>query len=110
MKRKEQDILQEPKLRETPFNAPENYFSKLNENLKGIPKQSKVVTMKHWTTLAAVAAGFALLITAGGMFLKWPDRHIASFAEAHEITNEDIIEYLIYTGVEVEDLEDLNLY
>ena len=110
MRRKEQDILQDPQLRETPFHVPENYFSTLNENLKGISKQSKVVTMKRWTRVAAVAAGFALLISAGGMFLDWSDKQMPSFAEAHEITNEDIIEYLIYTGVDVEDLEDLDLY
>ena len=110
MKQKEQDILQEPQLRVTPFNVPENYFSTLNENLKGISKQSKVVPIKRRTTVAAIAATFALLIATGGMLLKWTDRQMPTIAEVHEITDEDIIEYLIYTGVDVEDLEDLNLY
>ena len=41
------------------------------------------------------------------MLLKWNDTDPYI---AQELTEDDIIEYLIYTGVEVEDLEDLDLY
>ena len=111
MKREEQDILQDPQLKKTPFDVPENYFSTLNESLKGISRLSKVATLKRWATYTAIAASFALLVAAGGMLLKWSDNQMpAGYAEAYEITDEDIIEYLIYTGVDVEDLEDLDLY
>ena len=111
MKRKEQDILQNSHLKESPFGVPENYFSNLNENLKGISGRSKVVTFRKWATYAAIAASFALLVAAGGMLLKWSDNQLPNgYAEAHEITDEDIMEYLIYTGVDIEDLEDLDLY
>ena len=70
-----------------------------------------MVTFRKWATYAAIAASFALLVAAGGMLLKWSDNQMpAGYAEAYEITDEDIIEYLIYTGVDVEDLEDLDLY
>ena len=111
MKREQQDILQDPQLKKTPFDVPENYFSNLNENLKGISGRSKVVTFRKWATYAAIAASFALLVAAGGMLLKWSDNQLPTgYAEAHEITDEDIMEYLIYTGVDIEDLEDLDLY
>ena len=107
MKREEQDILQNPQLKNSPFSVPEGYFSSLNETLVNIPKKKRKSNAKQWVTYAAIAATFALLVAGGGMLLKWND---TDPYVAQELTEDDIIEYLIYTGVEVEDLEDLDLY
>ena len=107
MKREEQDILQNQQLKNSPFGVPENYFSSLNETLVNIPKKNRRSNAKKWVTYAAIAATFALLVAGGGMLLKWADEDPYV---AQTLTDEDIIEYLIYTGVEVEDLEDLDLY
>ena len=78
----------------------------------------------------AIAAAAALLIAAGTFLLEREsesdltqedyivfseDMTNTIFYETDEIyaeavTEDDIIEYLIYTGVDVEDLEDLDLY
>ena len=111
MKREEHDILQNAQLKNSPFEVPENYFSSLNESLNNIPKRNNRTSIKKWVSYTAVAATFALLVAGGGLFLKWSESESnIGYAEAQEITREDIIEYLIYTGVEVEDLEDLDLY
>ena len=107
MKREEQDILQNAQLKNSPFNVPENYFSSLNKTLVEIPKKDKSTNLKKWVGYAAIAATFALLVAGSGMLLKWNDTDPYI---AQELTEDDIIEYLIYTGVEVEDLEDLDLY
>ena len=111
MKRNEHDILQNARLKKSPFDVPENYFSSLNESLQGISKQGKVVTLKLWVSYSAIAAAFAMLVAGGGMLLnRYDNKMSVGYAEALEISDDDIIEYLIYTGVDIEDLEDLELY
>lgn len=111
MKREEQDILQKVQLKDSPFEVPENYFNSLNESLSNIPKKNNGTNISKWVSYTAIAATFALLVTIGGLFIKWSDSNsVLEYAEAKEITKEDVIEYLIYTGVEIEDLEDLELY
>ena len=111
MKREEQDILQNEQLKSSPFCVPDNYISSLNADLNKIPKKNAGTKVNKWISYAAIAATFALLILGGGMLLKWQDQApTISYAEAQELTDDDIIEYLIYTGVDLEDFEDLELY
>lgn len=111
MKREEQDILQNEQLKSSPFCVPDNYISSLNADLNKIPKKNAGTKVNKWISYAAIAATFALLILGGGMLLKWQDQTATiSYAEAQELTDDDIIEYLIYTGVDLEDFEDLELY
>ena len=42
--------------------------------------------------------------------MAFDNKMSVGYAEALEISDDDIIEYLIYTGVDIEDLEDLELY
>ena len=111
MKREEQDILQNTQLKNSPFEVPENYFSALNKNLCEIPKRHRSNSARKWVTYTAIAATFTLLIAGAGILLNW-DRNNSynGYAEAQELTEDDIIEYLIYTGVILEDFEDLELY
>ena len=111
MKREEQDILQNEQLKSSPFCVPDNYISSLNADLNKIPKKNAGTKVNKWMSYAAIAATFALLILGGGMLLKWQDQAATiSYAEAQELTDDDIIEYLIYTDVDLEDFEDLELY
>ena len=111
MKREEQDILQNTQLKNSPFNVPENYFSTLNKSLSEIPKKSKNNNARKWVTYTAVAATFALLVAGAGILLNWDSNNpYNGYAVAQELTEDDIIEYLIYTGIDLEDFEDLELY
>lgn len=108
MKREEKDILQDTRLKEPPFSMPEGYLSSLETKLKSIPQQGaeKVTVWKKVTPHIAMAAMFALIMAAGGFFLgrSWTQKGITEqYAEA--VTEDDIVEYLIYTGVEVDELE-----
>ncbi len=102
MKTEEKDILQNRGLKQTPYDVPEGYFSSLEQNLKSIPWQNT----EKVTPYIAIAATFALIMAAGGFFVgkSWTENNIAEqYAEA--VTEDDILEYLIYTGVEIEELE-----
>ena len=111
MKREEHDILQSTQLKDSPFSMPDNYITSLNETLSEIPKKDNRSSARKWVTYTAIAATFALLVTGGGMLLNWTNNDpYNGYAEAQELTDDDIIEYLIYTGVDLEDFEDLDLY
>lgn len=130
MKNLDTDILKETlELKEMPFSVPENYFDGLKASLKMIPQQTESVASARLRLgrLIAMAASFALLIAAGSFFLGRnshedflseedylvyaDDMTIAieeesdQFAEAWSMTDEDIIEYLLATGIEVEEVE-----
>ncbi len=117
------DILAErPELRKMPYNLPEGYFDGFRMNMKPGRTQSP------WKTWISVAASVVILITGGLLF----SRHISpadefthedfllfsdsminteyfeytseQYAEA-EMTDEDIIDYLIYSGISAEEVE-----
>jgi hypothetical protein len=111
MKREEQDILQNEQLKSSPFCVPDNYISSLQEDLNKIPKKKSDNRASRWISYTAIAATFALLVLGGGMLLMKSDNTTpVGYAEAQEITDDDIIEYLIYSGVDLEDFEDIELY
>lgn len=111
MKREEQDILLNTQLKNSPFSVPEDYYSSLNKSLSEIPKKSNDSRTRKWMTYTAIAATFALLVAGAGVLLNWDNsNYIDGYAEAQELTEDDLIEYLIYTGVDLEDFEDLELY
>lgn len=127
MKEKNRDILAEnPQLKQRAFNVPDGYF----EEFKAQVKPYKTV-QQNWTEklvpLVSMAATFILLVTAGTFFLQ---RTIPSEEFTQEdflvyssnvsridyyeemdhiadagIADEDIIEYLIYSGVSAEEIE-----
>ena len=131
MKKIEKDILKDiPGLKEMPFTVPENYFDGLKANLKKIPQQTESIVSHRlrWGRIIAVAASFALLLAAGGFFLgrnssaeqftedgymalyddleiSVYDEYSDQYADAWSASEDDIIEYLLATGIEVEEVE-----
>lgn len=125
--KKERDILaEETRLREMPFSVPEGYFETFKAEM--YPAANKKTS--PWERLApyiAVAAAFLFLVTAGTFILQHtvPSEEftqedflvfsnslydseyyeeIEHIAEA-DINDEDIIEYLIYSGISTEEIE-----
>ena len=100
-----------------PFTVPEGYFEGLKAELKTIPKQTRparVVKWKPFVRFASIAAVIAALITAGAFFLgkEGEDAGFSViqeeadyYADLQSLTEDDIVEYLISTGVELEDIE-----
>lgn len=108
MKTTEKDILQNKLLIQTTYNVPEGYFSALEQRLKAIPEQKseRLTLRKRFAPYVAIAAMFAMIMAAGGFFVgkSWTEGNITE-QYADVITEDDIIEYLIYTDVEIEELE-----
>lgn len=125
----EKDILQDPRLKVNPHNVPDGYFEKLKITVQKYPHQT-VVPHKEgrniFITLLSMAAMFIAMVSAGTFFLSrtTPEETYSqedflvfstnitdellheTYAEA-EIMEDDIIEYLIYSG---ESLETIELY
>ena len=134
MKDSERNIMYDDSLRKCPYSVPEGYFDSLKERAAKYaqPAPTPVFQFKRVLyTAISMAAMFILMVTAGTFFLKgvtpaedlteedymvFTDRYIdlelyddglsEQYADA-SITDEDIVEYLIYTGVS-EELIDLS--
>lgn len=123
MKTSEKDILRDnPQLKAMPYETPSGYFDNLKDELKMVSK--KPVIWKRVVPYAAVAAVSALLIAAGGFFLtryddiEFTQEDYIVFSEdmtntifydsdeqyADVLTEDEIIEYLIYSNVDIEEL------
>lgn len=132
MKNSDKDILKETGLKKMPFSTPEGYFEGLKKELKMIPAQHSAPKVTGiWMRLArysSIAAIFTALIAAGAFFLDWSDNsdyfteedyivfsddmtnaiiqeYSDIYADAETMTDDDIIEYLIHSGIEIEDIE-----
>lgn len=132
MKDLERDILQEASLKKCPYSTPEGYFDSLRERAVKYskPAPAPVFQFKRvLMTAVSLAAMFILLVTAGTFLLEratpsesmtqedyivfsdgyldlemYEDGMSAQYADA-SISAEDIVEYLIYTGVSEEFIE-----
>ncbi len=128
MKQKERDILAEKtELKNMAYHLPKGYFDEFKLNMK--PPKEKPALSKAKPYLY-VAASFAVLVAAGLALLRpaLPDDEFTQedflvfsesminteyyeystdqYAEA-EIANDDIIDYLIYSGITAEEIEQL---
>ena len=108
-----------------PYDTPEGYFEGMKAGLKMIPAhQRHKVSHRRWR-YAGIAAAAVLFLAAGGFlaerltggeefteedYIVFSDdlntvyQEISGQYASTDLTEEDIIEYLIYTGVEVEEL------
>ena len=121
------DILKDPSLKECPFTTPEGYFDDLKK--RAVRYSQPVQTPVHQSrkiimSLTSVAAAFIIMIAAGAFFLSHnsqddmftqedflvfssditDDLLFDTYAET-DILEDDIIEYLIYSGESREDIE-----
>jgi hypothetical protein len=133
MMENEKDILQEPKLKKMPYSIPEGYFEKMKAEARKCAEPAPV-HISIWTRLApyaGIAAMFLFILTLGKLFVGQkaadtagtltedistyedylvfsdiPDVYLNEpETEAEGIADEDIIEYLIYIGATIEDIE-----
>lgn len=129
----EKDILQEPKLKKMPYSIPEGYFEKMKAEARKCTEPAPM-HISIWTRLApyaGIAAMFLFILTLGKLFVGQQDADTAGTltedistyedylvfsdmpdiylnepeTEEEGIADEDIIEYLIYIGATVEDIE-----
>lgn len=126
----EKDILKSaPGLRNMPYTVPDGYFDRLKENAMACVAEKKEKTfLERLAPYTALAAVFVLLVTAGSFLLRMTtpqtetefeelyfysdimpltDPYAIEAAEGvnYEVMEEEIIEYLIYTGTTAEVIE-----
>ena len=132
MKDLERDILQEASLKKCPYSVPEGYFESLKEKAVKYSKPAPVPVFqfkKVLMTAVSMAAMFILMETAGTFLLEkttpsedlthedyivfsdgyfdlemYEDNMSEQYADA-SVSDEDIVEYLIYIGVSEEFIE-----
>lgn len=127
MKTQDNDILkQDGNLKEMPFSLPEGYMESLRKELKTIPQRNtkKIPIFNRIIPYVSLAAAFAMIVTIGGFILEKTTETDLSYEDyivfsedmtntifyntetqyAEAFSDEDIIEYLIHTGVEIEEL------
>ena len=127
MKTTETDILKEDiRLKEMPFKTPDCYFENIKDKLKVQQTPLTKGTVIHWGR--SVAAAVAILLTGGAILLSLQKSNVdfteedylvfsdelsteviystsTLYAQAYTYTEDDIIEYLLNSDVEVEDFE-----
>ena len=127
MKEMKRDILAEnPQLRKQAHTVPEGYFEEFKSQMKPY-RTAQQNWAERLVPLVSMAAPFILLATAGTFFLQrtTPSEDITQedflvfsndvskidyyeemdhIADA-DVADEDIIEYLIYSGVSAEEIE-----
>ncbi len=125
MKDFDRDILAErPELKKMPYNLPEGYFEEFKQRMKPPGRQLR---WNRTMSFVSIAASVAVLVTAGLLLLQPsptaeeftyedflvftktgidPDmyEYTEQYADA-ELTNNDIIDYLIYSGISAEEIE-----
>lgn len=122
----DKDILQTPGLKANPYGLPEGYMESLKEKAMKYPQPVRVPARERrrvLTYIISIAASFLLVITAGALLSIWSSveegmtqEDYIVFSDGYSIleiydtledgqyadasiNEEDIIEYLIYSGV-----------
>lgn len=87
-------------LKENPFLVPEGYFGKMQERALLARRRRRIGVV---VPLLSVAAAVAVLIVGIWTWnLKFDSMPVQNLAQ---MSDEEIIAYLIYSGVEVEEIE-----
>jgi len=112
----ERDILENQNLRKMPFTVPEGYFAEMPERMKEsvLRQEVKAPFMKRVTPYIALAASFLILVAGGTFFLRnttpeTPETatyYALNSTSSDEMTEEDIIAYLIWSGTSLEEYAD----
>lgn len=126
------DILQNPELKKNPYSIPEGYFDKLKVEARkcAAPRRVRVTIWSRLAPYAGIAAMFLFILLLGKTFIRQEAQPGAIVAETDtyedyllfsdmnsdlsmhyiaeeslELSEEDIIEYLIYIGASEEYIE-----
>ncbi|MCQ2144281.1 MAG: hypothetical protein MJY72_00910 [Bacteroidales bacterium] len=107
------DILDNRELRKMPYKVPEGYFAaKPEQMMAAVRKKPRQTVVRRFAPYVAAAASFLLLIAGGTFLLDKPAQTLpeASYYSAdaqfyNDISEEDMIAYLIHTGARVEEFE-----
>lgn len=86
--------------RKNPYSVPEGYFESLNKRLSAIPQEQSSGKSIHLAPYFALAAMFAVAVILGNVFVQQSEPAAASASD------EEIIEYLIESGVTLAQLEE----
>lgn len=129
VKQKEQDILRD--LKSMPYDIPEGYFSSLRENMRPWEQKSaEHSAIRKLSPYLSLAAMFVLIALAGTLLVRKPqsgeemqlydylyycdlipvtEPESIYYTEYDEsdggLSEENIIDYLIYTGTSLESIE-----
>lgn len=127
MKSLKRDILaEEQRLKKMPYDVPEGYFETFKEQVISSRKKDEGIGVRLMPYIA-MAATFIFLVTAGTFFLQRStpaeefthedflvfssDISNSAYYESMDhiadagLAEEDIIEYLIYSGISAEEIE-----
>ena len=126
MKTNDKDILKTPRLRENPYSVPEGYFSTFKKDVITRKEPKKTIDWKKFGYGIAAAASFALLAVTGVRLAETNDIQeeidsidlivfsdmstetyldLMAVYEEDELTEEEIIEYLINEETSLEHIE-----
>lgn len=118
------DILEN--LNRTPYKVPEGYFETFSDRMRPWEQEHKGLFHKAAPYLS-MAAMFAIIVAAGTAILRFtaPEDDLQEYGslfycdlvpytetawysysdDTYEVSEEDIIEYLIYNGTDTDDIE-----
>ena len=108
------DILKDKaRLKDNPFVVPEGYFEAMRARASRVPEIQDVRKRKIRRILVPVlSAAASLALVLSGMLLfdgrrAAPERRLYSDNVAAVLSSDEIVEYLIYTGASVEDINSV---
>lgn len=108
------DILKDKaRLKDNPFVVPEGYFEAMRERASHVPEIQETRDRKIRRILVPVlSAAASLALVLSGMLLfdgrrAAPEHRLYSDNVAAALSSDEIIEYLIYTGASVEDINSV---
>ena len=126
MRTDDKDILKTPRLRENPYSVPEGYFSTFKKDVITRKEPKKTIDWKKFGYGIAAAASFTLLAVTGVRLAETNDIQeeidsidlivfsdmstetyldLMAVYEEDELTEEEIIEYLINEETSLEHIE-----
>lgn len=108
--KEDMDILKnDNKLKDNPFTVPEGYFDAMRLRSQKMPEILETKARKLRRTLIPVfSAAASVVLIVCGMLLFDGRRGVSEkgnyFESTASLSSDEIIEYLIYTGTSVEDI------
>jgi len=107
------DILEGMKNAGMPFRVPEGYFEEMPDRMAAARREEVPVSFaRKAAPYMAFAASLLLIVTGGTYFLRHvtPDRYddesLYTSNITSEMTEDDVLAYMIYTRAEIEEFVD----